>query len=132
MKRTFTEEQAEQLYRALFLVGEGPLRNQSAIGLEIAALRESTRKEIKELNLKIEESRESTRKEIKESEQKVGLEIAALRESTRKEIKALEKAIAGCQERIAETKPEILKWTAGFLLAQMGAIVALIKILQLL
>ena len=94
--------------------------------LKIEASRESTRKEIKELE-------QATRKEIKELEQSIRKEIKELDlkiEESRKEVKELGKTVKGFQVRLAETKSETLKWTVGFLLAQTGVIAALIKILQ--
>ena len=154
LKESFSEEQAEQLFQALSLVGKEPLQNRPATRKEIKELEQTTRKEIKELeqttrkeikelNLKIEESREATRKEIASLKEDTKREIASLKEDTkreikglgedtRREIKELDRKITGLEVKIAETKTETLKWTAGFLLAQTGVIVALIKVLSLL
>ena len=143
LKESFSEEQAEQLFQALSLVGKEPLQNRPATRKEIKELEQTTRKEIKELNLKIEESREATRKEIASLREDTKREIASLKEDTkreikglgedtRREIKELDRKITGLEVKIAETKTETLKWTAGFLLAQTGVIVALIKVLSLL
>ena len=150
LRPTFTEEQAERLSRALSLAVENlppnrPTANREIkeLELKIEEFRESTRKEIKvseqatreeikELELKIEESRESTRKEIEGLKEWTRKEIRESEQATRKEIKELERVVKGLDVRIAETKSETLKWTAGFLLAQTGAIAALFKLLQLL
>ena len=155
LKPTFTREQAEQLFRALSLVGREPSQGQAATGLEIKELElkieearkeikeleksirkelkeleQSTRREIKELELKIEEAR----KEIKELEQSTRREIRELDANTQKSIKEIERGIGELELKVAETrtqialsKAEVLKWMGGFLVAQTGIIATLIK-----
>ena len=148
LKPTFTQEQAEHLFRALSLVGREPSQGQAATGLEIKELEQSTRRDIKELELKIEEARKeikelekSIRKEIKELDLKIEesrestrREIRELDANTQKSIKEIERGIGELKLKVAETrtqialsKVEVLKWMGGFLVAQTGIIATLIK-----
>ena len=152
LKPTFTQEQAEHLFRALSLVGREPSQGQAATSLEIKELEQATRREIKELEqatrreikeleLKIEASREATRKDIKELELKIEAsreatrrEIRELDANTQKSIKEIERGIGELELKVAETrtqialsKAEVLKWMGGFLVAQTGIIATLIK-----
>ena len=150
LKPTFTREQAEQLFRALSLVGREPSQGQAATGLEIKELElkiEEARKEIKELEKSIrkelKELEQSTRREIKELELKIEAsreatrrEIRELDANTQKSIKEIERGIGELELKVAETrtqialsKAEVLKWMGGFLVAQTGIIATLIKLM---
>jgi hypothetical protein len=64
----------------------------------------ATKQDIKEIELKLQKEIKEVEKEIKETELRLEL-------------------------KIAQAKNEILKWVAGFLLAQTGVIAALVKLL---
>jgi RNA-splicing ligase RtcB len=96
----FTEKQAEEQTHLL----SDTLRDVIESSL-------ATKSDIKEVERKIKE----VEKEIKEVELRL-----------QKEIKETELKL---ELKIVQAKTEILKWVAGFLLAQTGVIAALVKLL---
>lgn len=128
-KKAFTEEQAQTLSRTLAATWDEQAASKRDIKELDANLRreiEAVRLEMKQLDVNLRREIEAVRTElkhdIKNSEITLRREIEAVRSDLKQDIKALE-------VKIAETRTDIIRWVIGISFAQLGFLVAILKLL---